>query len=878
MPIAASLLTLLAAAAPLAPDACNGAFQTVLKAEAALPAQAVWLDAGRLQWPGNDGKGSFRLYFAAQGGISAVPGAAVSGADGALALQPDSAPPAARDRFGYLAAGPVLAVSDLTRIKELHRGQLVLVQEDDGKVVRATRVQAAGALDDLYAPAARLSDFGARPGPRGTTFRVWAPTAREASVCIYDSGFGKARARLPLQFDPATGSWHARSIDDLSGKYYTYLVDVQADGVGLVRNLVPDPYAVSATANSARGYIANLEAAALKPAGWDAQAAPRTVKSNTDMAIYELHVRDFSINDDSVPAAHRGKYLAFTDGDARGMRHLRALQRAGLTDVHLLPVFDFGSVPELGCVTPHPAGAPDGESQQAAVQAVKERDCFNWGYDPVLYNSPEGSYSTDPRDGAKRILELRAAVLALHRAGLRVGMDVVYNHTFRAGQREGAVLDRVVPGYYHRLDAQGGIEQSTCCDNTATENLMMAKLMTDSVALWATQYRIDSFRFDLMGHQPRAVMEALRREAERAAGRPVQMIGEGWNFGEVADGKRFVQASQLSLNGSGIGTFSDRARDAVRGGGAADSGLAMFNRHGYLNGIADRADKARTADLVRLGLAGSVRTYRLQTFDGAVRALADIDYAGQPAGYASEPGEAVNYVENHDNQTLFDINVLKLPPATTSAERARVQMLGAAINMFSQGVAYFHAGIDTLRSKSLDRNSFNSGDWFNRIDWSYQDNYFGSGLPQRDDNGADWPLLKPLLADRGIKPHPVDIAFARDVFRDLLAVRASSSLFRMSSSADIAQRLRFYNTGPQQEPGLIAAALDGRGYPGARFALIAYFINVDPDAHTLAIPELAARKWRLHPALQADARVREAQQAGGSFTIPARTAVVFVAD
>jgi len=878
MPIAASLLTLLAASAPLAPDACNGAFQTVLKAEAALPAQAVWLDAGRLQWPGNDGKGSFRLYHAAQGGIEAVPGAAVRGADGALALQADSPPPAARERFGYLAAGPVLAVSDLSRIKELHRGQLVLVQEEDGKVLRATRVQAAGALDDLYAPAARLQDFGAHPGGRGTSFRVWAPTAREASVCLYESGFAKAHARLPMRFDPATGSWQARSGEDLSGKYYAYLVEVQANGVGLVRNLVPDPYAVAATANSARGYIANLDAAALKPAGWDAQAAPRTVKSNPDMAIYELHVRDFSINDDSVPAAHRGKFLAFADGDTRGMRHLRALQRAGLTDVHLLPVYDFGSVPELGCVTPRPSGAPDGESQQAAVQAVKERDCFNWGYDPVLYNSPEGSYSTDPRDGAKRILELRAAVLALHRSGLRVGMDVVYNHTFRAGQREGAVLDRVVPGYYHRLNAQGAIEQSTCCDNTATENLMMAKLMTDSVALWATQYRIDSFRFDLMGHQPRAVMESLQREVERAAGRPVQMIGEGWNFGEVADGKRFVQAAQLTLNGSGIGTFSDRARDAVRGGGAADSGLALFNRHGYLNGIADRTEKARTADLVRLGLAGSVRGYRMQTYDGAVRTLAAIDYAGQPAGYASEPGEVVNYVENHDNQTLFDINVIKLPPATTSAERARVQMLGAAINMFSQGVAYFHAGIDTLRSKSLDRNSFNSGDWFNRIDWSYQDNYFGSGLPQRDDNGADWPLLKPLLADRGIKPRPADIAFARDVFRDLLAIRASSTLFRMTRSADIAQRLRFFNTGPQQEPGMIAAALDGHGYPGARFGALAYFINVDPEAHTLSIPELGARTWKLHPAQQADARVRDAKQAGSSFTIPARTAVVFVAD
>ena len=156
-------------------------------------------------------------------------------------------------------------------------------------------------------------------------------------------------------------------------------------------------------------------------------------------------------------------------------------------------------------------------------------------------------------------------VQALHRAGLRVGMDVVYNHTTVSGQEPRSVLDRIVPGYYHRLDAAGAVERSTCCDNTATEHAMMARLMADSVALWAQHHRIDSFRFDLMGHQPRAAMEAVQSAANAAAGRHVPLLGEGWNFGEVADGKRFVQASQLSLNDSGIGTFSDRARDAVRG-------------------------------------------------------------------------------------------------------------------------------------------------------------------------------------------------------------------------------------------------------------------------------------------------------------------------
>jgi pullulanase-type alpha-1,6-glucosidase len=551
-------------------------------------------------------------------------------------------------------------------------------------------------------------------------------------------------------------------------------------------------------------------------------------------------------------------------------------------------------VPERGCAVPQPSGAADSDAQQALIHKTAETDCFNWGYDPYHYNAPEGSYATDPADGSKRVIEFRQMVQSLHNAGLRVGMDVVFNHTFRSGQDEKSVLDRIVPGYYHRLDANGAIEHSTCCDNTATENLMMGKLMIDSVALWATQYKIDSFRFDLMGHQPRATMELLQQRVNNAARRKVQLIGEGWDFGEVAHGARFVQASQLSLNGSGIGTFNDRLRDAVRGGSAGDAGIDMIRRQGYINGLVydpnakagerPQADLMRTADMVRVGLAGSIRSYQLNTADDQNVPLERIDYNGQPAGYASEPSETVNYVENHDNQTLFDINVLKLPVATTSADRARVQVLGMAIDAFSQGVAYFHAGIDILRSKSLDRNTFNSGDWFNRIDWSYQDNYFGSGLPPSDDNGKDWPLLKPLLANPAIKPAPADIAFARDAFRDLLCIRASSTLFRLRSAEDIRQRLRFFNTGSHQEPAVIGAHLDGHGYPGARFEGISYFINVDKVAHVIVDPQARGKRMRLHPVHAAPgAADKRAASAGydsftGTFSIPPRTAVVFVED
>ena len=250
-------------------------------------------------------------------------------------------------------------------------------------------------------------------------------------------------------------------------------------------------------------------------------------------------------------------------------------------------------------------------------------------------------------------------------------------------------------------------------------------------------------------------------------------------------------------------------------------------------------------------------------------------YGGnQPAGYASQPGEVVNYVENHDNQTLYDINALKLPISATSADRARVQMLAAAINALSQGVAYYHAGFEILRSKSMDRNSFESGDWFNRLDWTYQTNYFGSGLPPAADNSKDYALLQPLLANPALRPTPVDIAFARDTFRDLLRIRASSTLFRMRTAEDIKQRLHFLNTGPEQVATVVAARLDGVGYEGAGFKRVAYFINVDKVEQTITAPGEAGKAYRLHP-VQAGSAARY-DSTTGSFTIPPRTAIVFV--
>ena len=885
-----------AAANPLA--MCDAAYQTVVSpAPARLEARAVWLNRQLLKWPGADTGAIFKLYHSAAGTIVATEGTRVKGADGAVALAAyeDALPAELAQRFKFVSAGPVLAVpaAAVSRLAALHRGQLVLVRESaDGTVRAATRVQSAGALDDIFAAAGKVVSLGATPAQRSTRFKVWAPTAQQVSLCSYDSGSATASAVNAMSFDAATGMWHVTRPGNLTGKYYKYSVEVIVDGLGLVRNLVTDPYSVSLTTDSARSYIADLAAPRFKPAGWDKHSIPARVKAQTDMSIYELHVRDFSINDSTVPASKRGKYAAFGETSSNGMRHLAALSRAGMTDLHLLPVYDIGSVPEKNCAAPAPAGAPDSDAQQALIKKTAELDCFNWGYDPYHFSAPEGSFASDPADGARRIVEFRTMVMNLHRAGLRVGMDVVYNHTFRSGQHEKSVLDRIVPGYYHRLNGVGAVEQSTCCDNTATENLMMGKLMIDSAELWAREYKIDSFRFDLMGHQPRSVMEQLQARVDRAAGRKVQLIGEGWNFGEIENGARFVQASQLSLGGSGIGTFSDRSRDYVRGGSPTDSGEAMIKRQGYINGLVydpnalagvrPASDLLVAADMVRVGLAGTIRAYKLTTWNDEVRALEAIDYNGQIAGYASQPGETVNYVENHDNQTLYDMNVFKLPVSTSSAERARVQMLAAAINAFSQGVAYYHAGIDTLRSKSLDRNSFNSGDWFNRLDWTYQDNYFGTGLPPAEDNGKDYALMKPLLANPALKPAPADIAYARDAFRDLLAIRDSSTLFRLRTAADITERLKFYNTGSKQVPTVIAARIDGRGYPGGHFKGVNYFINVDKAAHSITVAQEKGKRLRLHPVHAArgaaDKRAASAtyESKSGTFMIPARTAVVFV--
>jgi pullulanase len=859
-------------------------------------ARAFWLTGKVVQWPAVSAGQKVKLYWSATGQIAASLGAPLAGADGSITLDDftGSVPADVATRFKWIAAGSLYTVrdADVATLRALHQSQVVIVQEDiGGNVQNATTAQVAGALDDLYSAAATAS-LGSAVGGGSTTYKLWAPTAQGVMLYRYDTATGSATHADTMAFDAATGIWSATVASDTSGTYYRFGVTVFVRGVGVVRNLVTDPYSLTLAANSARSEVVNLADPRTQPAGWDASTPPTTVATATDQVIYELHVRDFSDNDSTVPAEHRGKYLAFTDSASNGMKHLSALAAAGLTDVHLMPLFDFSTVPETGCVTPSPSGTPDGQTQQAAVAATQSTDCYNWGYDPYHFNAPEGSYATSVEDGITRVKEFRAMIQALNAAGLRVGMDVVFNHTTASGQNDHSVLDEVVPGYYYRLDAQGNGLADSCCADTAAENHMMGKLVGDSVLVWARDYHVSSFRYDIMGMLPRDVVVAAQANAQAATGRSVQMLGEGWNFGAVANGSRFVQASMFSLNGTGIGSFNPYLRDAVRGGSSFDTGTAMVSSQGWINGLFydpnalggghTAGDLMWASDQIKAGLAGSLRSYVMTTSWDATLPLEQIDDGGSPLGFVTDPAEGVNYVENHDAQTLFDENAYKLPTTTTQDDRARVQMLGAAIVSFGQGVAYYHSGVDTLRSKSLDRNTYDSGDWFSRLDWSYADNNFGVGLPLQNVNGADWPVQQPLLANALIKPTPTQIAWARDQFRDLLRIRKSTSLLHMANPDDIKARLKFYNNGSAQVPTVIVGDIDGSGYAGANFQELAYFVNVDKQAHQLVIPQLAAKPFVLHPVHRAtgaaDTRAAQASYdaSTGTFSVPARTAVVFV--
>ena len=844
--------------------------------------KAVWIDRNTLAWNGSDAAASTQLLYARDGSITAKDGALTGDAKW-LRLSKGELTDAQKAKFPHLKEYDAWTVDprDRDRVREALRGQVVATQHTaNGAVLAATGVQIAGVLDDLY-PGATKADLGPTFSQGRPTLSVWAPTAQQVSLEIGDS-------TAPMKRDAATGVWSVTGPKSWKGKPYRYVVKVWAPSVRkVVTNKVTDPYSLALTADSKRSLVVDLDDKALKPSGWSAYSKPRAVPLK-DAQIQELHIRDFSVEDRT--SKHPGTYLAFTDKAADGSKHLRELAKAGTSYVHLLPAFDIATIPEKKADQAKPdcdlASFPaDSDKQQECVGKVAAKDAYNWGYDPYHYTVPEGSYATDP-DGTARTVEFRKMVKALNDDGLRVVMDVVYNHTAASGQADTSVLDRIVPGYYQRLLADGSVANSTCCAGTATENAMMGKLVVDSIVTWAKEYKVDGFRFDLMGHHPKANILAVRKALDTLTpkedgvdGKKIILYGEGWNFGEIADDARFVQATQKNMAGTGIATFSDRARDAVRGGGPFDedpgvqgfaSGLYTDPNSSENNGT-PAEQKARLLhyqDLIKVGLSGNLAGYRFTDTAGKEVKGSEVDYNGAPAGYADAPGDALAYADAHDNESLFDALAFKLPASTSAADRARMQVLAMATATLSQGPALSQAGTDLLRSKSLDRNSYDSGDWFNAVHWRCEDgNGFGRGLPMAADNTDKWPYAKPLLTTVEVGCEQIEGTSA--AYRDLLRIRGTEKDFSLGTAERVQSRLSFPLSGADETPGVITMRLGD---------LVVVF-NATPEKQEQRVPALADAGYRLHPvqAAGADSTVKSSSYAAesGTFAVPGRTVAVF---
>ncbi|MFB7515901.1 pullulanase-type alpha-1,6-glucosidase [Streptomyces sp. NPDC056144] len=850
--------------------------------------EAQWIDRNTVVWKVKTTDAtSQQLVYAKDGGITVADGA-LSDEGQWLRLSPSALTDAQKAKFPHLAAYPAFTVDprDADRVRASLRGQLIATQRAaNGALLAATGVQTAGVLDDLYAPKATKAKLGPVFRNGRPTLSLWAPTAQ--SVALELDG-----RTVPMRRDDSSGVWSVTGRKDWAGKPYRYVVKVWAPTVQkIVENKVTDPYSTALTTDSARSLAVDLTDPRLAPKGWQELRKPAAVPLR-DAQIQELHIRDFSIADPTAKVDHRGTYLAFTDKNSKGSKHLKALAASGTSYVHLLPAFDIGTVPEKKSAQTAPACdlkvyAPDSEEQQACVAAAAAKDAYNWGYDPLHYTVPEGSYATDP-EGTRRTVEFRQMVQALNGDGLRTVMDVVYNHTVTAGQSDKSVLDRIVPGYYQRLQADGSVATSTCCANTAPENAMMGKLVVDSVVTWAKDYKVDGFRFDLMGHHPkenilavRKALDALTVAKDGVDGKAIVLYGEGWNFGEIADDSRFVQATQKNMAGTGVATFSDRARDAVRGGGPFDedpgvqgfaSGLYTDPNTSAANGTPEQ-QKARLLhyqDLIKVGLTGNLADYTFTDTTGRSVKGAQVDYNGSPAGYAAAPGDALAYADAHDNESLYDALAFKLPAGTSPADRARMQVLAMATATLSQGPALSQAGSDLLRSKSLDRNSFDSGDWFNAIHWDCADgNGFGRGLPPAADNKAKWSYGKPLLTNPALTVGCEQIDGASAAYRDLQKIRTTEPAFSLATADRVQSALSFPLSGRDETPGVITMRLGD---------LVVVF-NATPKSTEQKVEALAGTAYALHPvqASGTDTAVKASsyEAASGTFTVPARTVAVF---
>ncbi|MDU4697221.1 MAG: type I pullulanase [Paenibacillus sp.] len=582
-------------------------------------------------------------------------------------------------------------------------------------------------------------DLGAVYSPERTRFRLWAPTASEAKVVLYDTWDGTAVNELPMQRD-VKGTWTLTVEEDCRGLFYTYRVKV-----GQSWNEAVDPYAKAVGVNGEKAAILDLRST--DPQGWEQDVKP-SLASPVEAVIYELHLRDLSIHPHSG-IRQKSKFLGLTEEGTRGpegiptgLDHIAGL---GVTHVQLLPVFDY--------------------SRESVDESRLDEPHYNWGYDPQNYNVPEGSYATDPYDPAKRITELKQLVQTLHARGLRVIMDVVYNHVY-----DGYLIHftKLVPGYYLRYKADGTLSDGAFCGNEcASERPMMSKYIVESILHWVREYHIDGFRFDLLGLIDIETMNEIRRRLDEIDP-SILMIGEGWMMETVLPKER--RANQENAGKlPGIGMFNDGMRDAVKGD------IFIFDRKGFISAGEGFEDG------VKRGVAGGI------DYDGA-----------ELKQFAVEPIQSVNFVECHDNHTLWDKIELSTPDASDDERRA-MHRLASAIVLTSQGIPFLHAGQEFMRTKGGVENSYKSPIETNWLDWER------------------------------CAAHQDDVSY----LRSLIALRQAHPAFRLRTADEIRAHLRF----EAAPPHAVAYTLrDHAGGDPDRHLYVLY--NATPGALSLELPAL----------------------------------------
>lgn len=784
---------------------------------------------------------------------------------------------------------------DSAKAKQMLRGKLLAIAYNSAsEVMAATYVQTPRVLDALYTAGSDDADeaqLGLSYTATDITASVWAPTAQQVKLNVYNST-KTLQSTETMVLDSNTGIWSFSapiSNDRLFYRFELTVYHYQNQQFETIWST--DPYSVSLSTNGDYSQFVNLNDADLKPTDWDAHAIP-VIADIEDAIIYEGNIRDFSIRDESTSAANRGKYLAFTEENSVPVSHLKALATAGLTHFQILPANDIASVEEefskqinltntVAELCAVKSGAPvcgvendaatllsvfesyDPSTEQAKVltESLRDIDGYNFGYDPQHFNVPDGSFATDA-DGVSRIVEMRSMIKALHNMGLRTSLDVVYNHTNSSGLWDNSVLDKVVPGYYYRRDlTTGNVRNETCCQDTETEHRMMDKLMTDSLVLWATEYKFDAFRFDIMGsHSKDSILNA--RTAVKAVDADTYFYGEGWGRSDQG----YEQAGQNQMASSEVGTFNDRPRDIIRG-------ASLFNDKASLN----------EQDIMRLGLAGTLQDYQLQDKSGAIKSGKDFSQSS----YAKDPADIINYVSKHDGSTLWDKLQYGLDTNMSVDDRVRAQNIAITMPILSQGIPFLQIGGDILRSKSMDKNSYNNGDWYNWVDFTKNSNNWNVGLPVEIDDGKTVADITALIENPETKVQASHIDFAGSVFNEFVAIRHSSKLFRLTTAQDVYDRVGFHNTGTNQTKGLIVMSIDDGTSGSAQLAdldanndVIVVVINGTSSEQSYTVP--TATGFELHSVQQAsvDSTVQTASfsvgASNGTFTVPALTTAVFV--